>query len=197
MSNGKSPSESGYNFRLQLSGGFLLLLSLTGFLCGVEALFSAALAAGVHELGHLALILNQGSLPSVLRLDASGASLRCSGPHPNVRQELFRAMAGPAAGLALWMLLRGSDIVFLVSIADMSLMLSLVNLLPAQGLDGGRILDCLLAYMLRPDSWLRFSAVLGFLSALLTLSLGIFRSPQLFLYGIWLFLRQLRIRSHD
>ena len=63
MSNEKSRSHPGYPFRLEISGGFLLLASLTGFLCGGEALCAAALAAAVHELGHLALILQQGNQP--------------------------------------------------------------------------------------------------------------------------------------
>ena len=197
MSNENSRSASACAFRLELSGGFLLLLSLTGFLCGREALLAASLAAAVHELGHLALILGQGSLPSQLSLDVSGASLRCRGPEPNVRQEFVRALAGPAAGLLLWLLLRSSASAYLHAAAGMSLMLSLVNLLPAPGLDGGRILDCLLTDVLEADRWLRFSGWLGFLSALLTIALGTLRSPQLFLYGLWILLRQLRRRARD
>ena len=197
MSNGNSPSAPGCSFHLELSGGFLLLLSITGFLCGTQALFAAALAAAVHELGHLALILCQGSVPGSMRLDASGASLRCLGPVPTVREELVRALAGPAAGLGMWVLLRGSASVFLHMSAGMSLMLSLVNLLPAPGLDGGRVLDCLMSGAAEADRWLRLAPWLGFFSALLTLLLGIFRSPQLFLYGVWLFLRQVKVRLRD
>ena len=79
----------------------------------------------------------------------------------------------------------------------MSLMLSLVNLLPAPGLDGGRVLDCLMTGAAKADRWLRLAPWLGFLSALLSLLLGICRSPQLFLYGIWLFLRQVKARLRN
>ena len=197
MSNGKSLSESGYSFGLTISGGFLLLMSITGFLCGAEALSAAVLAAAAHELGHLILILGQGCLPSSLRLDSSGAVLRCQGPEPAVRQELIRALAGPAAGFLLWLLLRSALSPFLQAAAGMSLMLCLVNLLPAPGLDGGRVLACLLMDLLEAESWLRLSALLGYFSAILILTLGLFRSPQLFLYGLWLFLRQLRARLRD
>lgn len=197
MSNEKSLSAGSFPFRLEISGGFLLLMSLTGFLCGREALCAAALAAAAHELGHLALILRQGNLPRRLTLDISGACLRCFGPEPCARQELLRAMAGPGTGLLLWLLLRGNAIGFLRSVSEMSLMLSLVNLLPAPGLDGGRVLGCLLPGLMAAGQWERLSGILGSLSVLLTAALGILHSPQLFLYGLWLLLRQLRLRLRD
>ena len=197
MSNEKSLAETGCCFRLEISGGFLLLASLTGFLCGGRALSSAVLAAAAHELGHLALILRPGNLPRRLTLDVSGACLYCFGPEPDVRQEMLRALSGPGAGLLLWLMLRGSANGFLRSVSEMSLMLSLVNLLPAPGLDGGRVLRCLLPGFLPPHQWERLSGAFGFFSVLLTTALGILRSPQLFLYGLWLLLRQLRIRLRD
>lgn len=197
MSNEMSLSEGGSVFRLELSGGFLLLLSLTGFFCGGEALAAAMIAAAVHELGHLALILAQGSLPRRLILDISGACLYCAGMEPGPRQELARAAAGPAAGFLLWLCFRAGGSGFLRSVAAMSLMLSLINLLPAYGLDGDRILGCLLPRFLTPDRRELLSCLLGLFSALASLALGILFSPQLFLYGIWLLLRQLRIRLRD
>ncbi len=197
MSNEKSLSEPGCSFRLEISGGFLLLVSLTGFLCGIEALCAAALAAAVHELGHLTLILRQGNLPRRLTLDISGACLHCFGPEPCARQELVRALAGPGAGLLLWLLLRGSESGLLRASSEMSLALSLVNLLPAPGLDGGRVLCCLLPGRMPLHRWERLSGAFGFSSVILTAALGIRYSPQLFLYGLWLLLRQVRLRLRD
>ncbi len=197
MSNEKSLSVGSFPFRLEISGGFLLLVSLTGFLCGRESLGAAALAAAVHELGHLALILWQGNLPRRLTLDISGACLHCCGPEPRARQELLRALAGPGTGFLLWLLLRGNAVGLLRSAAEMSLMLSLVNLLPAPGLDGGRVLGCLLPGLMAAGMWERLSEGLGILSVLLATALGILHSPQLFLYGLWLLLRQLRLRLRD
>ena len=197
MSNEKSLSTMEYRFRLEVSSGFLLLVSVTGFLCGAEALLAAALAAAVHEIGHLALILWQGSLPVRVRLDISGACLYCSGPLPSLQQELVRALAGPGMGLGLWLLLSPATGGFLRSASEMSLMLSLVNLLPAPGLDGGRVLSCLLPGIMTSDRWTRLSGWLGILSGLLTMALGFLRSPQLFLYGLWLLLRQLNFRLRN
>ncbi len=185
MSNEKSCPCGQTFFQLEISGGFILLMTTSAFFGGGTMTAAAAIAACTHELGHLAVILRQGSVPRRLRLDASGASLYCIGPEPGIRQELLRAAAGPAAGALLWLLLLPSPSGFLRSVGEMSLMLSLTNLLPVRGLDGGRILNCLcgeaaspLAYYL-PD----------LLSILLTLLLGLRFSPQLFLYGLWLLLR--------
>ncbi len=139
----------------------------------------------------------QGSLPRRLILDASGACLFCAGREPDTRQELIRASAGPAAGLILWLALRFSGNGFLRTAANMSLMLSLTNLLPASGLDGDRILCCLLSRVLTADGCERISVLLGMLSTMAAVILGILHSPQLFLYGIWLSLRQLRIRLRN
>ncbi len=197
MSNEKSPSARRYPFRLQLSGGFLLLVSMTGFLCGYETLCAAVLAASVHELGHLVLILWQNNLPRRLILDVSGACLDCRGPEPDARQELLRALAGPGMGMILWWSLRDSPSELLNKSSEMSLMLSLVNLLPAPGLDGSRVLNCLLSGVTETYRRERLSLWLGFPAAVMTMALGTLHSPQLFLYGLWLFLRQVRICLRD
>ena len=197
MSNEKSHPEQERIFRLEISGGFLLLLSFTAFLCGGGNVFAAAIAAAFHELGHLALILLQGSLPRRLTLDVSGACLRCYGPEPSANQELLRAMAGPSAGLVLWLVLHSSVNGFLSAAGEMSLMLSLVNLLPAPGLDGGRVLNAVLSGTVSPDFRDDLFERLGILTSLLAVLLGVLHSPQLFLYGLWLFLRMVKLRLRD
>ncbi len=197
MSNEKSHPEQERIFRLEISGGFLLLLSFTAFLCGGGNVFAAAIAAAFHELGHLALILLQGSLPKRLTLDVSGACLRCYGPEPSANQELLRAMAGPAVGLVLWLVLHSSVNGFLSAAGEMSLMLSLVNLLPAPGLDGGRVLNAIITGTVSPDFRDDLFERLGILTSLLAVLLGVLHSPQLFLYGLWLFLRMVKLRLRD
>jgi stage IV sporulation protein FB len=196
MSNEMSAPGKQCSFRLEVSGGFLLLVSVSGFLWGGGVLAAAVLAAAFHELGHLYLILGQGALPSRLRLDLSGACLFCAGRTPDRREELVRALAGPVSGLLLWAVLRASPAPLLQRMASLSLMLSLVNLLPASGLDGGRVLECILSPLdaLRSEA---LTAWLSFLSAALALILGALHSPQLFLYGAWLLFRAAKIRLPD
>jgi stage IV sporulation protein FB len=185
MSNEKSLPAGQTSFRLEISGGFLLLLSFSAFLCGAAAVAEIAAAAAVHELGHLAVILAQGALPRRLRLDISGASLDCAGPEPDLRGELLRASAGPLAGLVLWFSLQLSGTEALMSMGKVSLLLSLTNLLPACGLDGERMLRCLR----RPPASALEELLPGLLSSALLTLLGLRFSPQLLLFGLWLLFR--------
>ena len=76
-------------------------------------------------------------------------------------------------------------------------MLSLVNLLPAPGLDGGRVLNAVLSGTVSPDFIDNLFERLGILTSLLAVLLGVLHSPQLFLYGLWLFLRMVKLRLRD
>jgi len=174
-------------FRLEVSGGFFLLLALGWLVWGEATLCAALLAAAVHELGHLAVLAGQGSIPRLLRLDASGAMLRWRGGSCSRAGEVCRALAGPGAGLVLFAFLRLTPVLFLRRVSDMSLMLTLVNLLPHSALDGGRALDALLG-----PGIMTLRAWLDGLCAALCLSLGALRSPPLFVYGLWLLARTLR-----
>ena len=195
MSN-KNSILSEVPVHLEITGGFLLLCAVTGFFCGGETLCAAALAAAVHEWGHLAVMLAQGAVPTALRLDASGACLRCK-EEPSYRQELWRALAGPLAGLLLWEMLRGSGNAFLRGTAGMSLLLSGVNLLPGEGLDGGRALRCLSWRLFPPERAELLPRIVGWVTAAGCFVIGLKYSPQLGLYGFWLLLRSAGIGRND
>lgn len=181
---------------LEITGGFLLLCAVTGFFCGGKAFCAAALAAAVHEWGHLAVMLRQGCIPTALRLDASGACLRCM-EEPSYRQELWRALAGPLAGLLLWAALRGSGEPFLRNTAGMSFLLSAVNLLPGEGLDGGRALRSLSWRLFKPERAELLPRLIGWVTAAGCFLTGLRYSPQLGLYGFWLLLRSAGIGMND
>ena len=188
MSN-KMSALSENRLRIEVTGGFLLLTALTGFFCGEGMLLAAAVAAAAHELGHVAAMLRQGCLPSALRLDATGACLRCTGPIPGYGQELRRALAGPAAGIMLWFLLRPLPGDFAARCGRMSLLLSAVNLLPGAGLDGERALRCLILRRWEPSRAERLLRSAQWTAALGCFAGGLRWNPQLCLYGFWLLLR--------
>ena len=196
MSNKKS-ALSEVPVRLEISGGFLLLCAVTGFFCGSGTLCAAVLAAAVHEWGHLAVMLAQGCIPAALRLDGSGACIRCVGELPSDRQELRRALAGPLAGILFWTAMRGSCSAFLRAAAGMSLLLSIVNLLPGEGLDGGRALRCLAWRLLPAGAAESLPRAAGWVTAAACFLIGLRLQPQLGLYGFWLLLRSAGIGDSD
>ena len=177
-------------FRLEVAGDFLLLLTLTWFFCGGAALSVLLLAASVHELGHAFALLGLGQLPRALRMDGAGLCFRCP-PAETDGRELLRTMAGPAAGLLLALVLRGSTVPFLRRCAEASLALSALNLLPASCLDGGRLTRSLAALAFGPAVAERMSLTLDWACILLFLFLGLWVRPDWLLWSGWLLARRL------
>ena len=193
MSNEMSksgPAEEAEAFRLEVTGDFLLLLTLTWFFCGKEALGALALAAAVHELGHAALFVGLGQRPRALRMDAAGLCFRCPTAGSEER-ELLRTLAGPAAGLLLGLVLRGSPEPFLRLAAGASLVLSGLNLLPASCLDGGRLMRSLAALAFGPAAAERISQALDWACILLFLFLGLRVRPDWLLWSGWVLAQRL------
>lgn len=111
-------------------------------------LAAVALAAGVHELGHIAALRALGYAVGGIRVEAQGLCISYSGA-PNAARELAAALAGPAAGLLLAYILSYMSArlcsPWLSLAAGASLILSLFNLLPILPLDGGRALLLMLS----------------------------------------------------
>lgn len=125
--------------RIQVSPGAAVFFPAL-FFWDSTGWFSALIpAAAVHELGHLAAVkLCRGTVTG-LRLDLTGLCMEVTPIAEPVRQALCAA-AGPAAGLLLWLAAAGSGRAYWHMCGEISLLLSLFNLLPALPLDGGRIL---------------------------------------------------------
>ena len=159
-------------------GGALSL----GLLCLLDGpLLRAMLAAAfVHELGHILALKLCGARIVQLRVDLCGLCL-VSTAVSSTRDEIFCALAGPAAGL-LW----AHTAHFWPLSAGFSLLLSTYNLLPALPLDGGRALLSLCG-----RRWLlRISGLLS-AAALLTLALWA-PFPLLIIPALWLWLEAIR-----
>lgn len=111
-------------------------------------LTAVALAAGVHELGHIAALRVLGYAVGGIRAEAQGFCISYSGA-PNIARELAAALAGPAAGLLMAYILSYMSVrlcsSWLSLAAGASLILSLFNLLPILPLDGGRALLLMLS----------------------------------------------------
>lgn len=179
--------------RIEVTGGFLLLLAWLNYLDRSFLVPMALAACAAHELGHVAAIRLLGGTIKEIRLTAIGAELVLARPLA-YWQEGLSALAGP--GINLLLALAGCH--FTLTFAGLNLALALFNLLPVGRLDGGRAVYCTLALLAGPGAadragrWLDCLCTAGVTAAglLLTLRCG---NITLLLAALWLlavFLRQ-------
>lgn len=121
-----------------------------------------ALAAAVHEAGHILALKGMGRGPSKLKLTPLGAELTPGGAL-SYPQEMIAAAAGPAFSL-IFALIWAKTRHFLL--AGMSLSLGVCNLLPLYPLDGGRMAAGLCGQLLPPLWAGRVTRALGLVTAL-------------------------------
>lgn len=119
--------------RISVSFGFCALACFIGWL-NWRICLCFLTAAAVHELGHLAVIKLHHKPIRQIRIEALGAVIiiGCM----DHKTEWHCALAGPVAGALFGLLL----LRIWPECAVISLLLSVVNLLPLYPLDGGRIL---------------------------------------------------------
>lgn len=142
----------------------VLILPFLLFFSGAEiaSLLVFLSAALFHELGHaLCAALLQRKITE-LRIEPFGARISLGGDI-SYCQEFFIALSGPAAGILLFFVARrlGFD-----GVADCSLFLGLINLLPVATLDGGRAALCAVSYFFGPQTGARVVKIYGKLCAL-------------------------------
>lgn len=183
--------------RIEISGSALLVAAVLFYLDREGVIFWLLLACALHELGHWWAIYLLGGKVQGARLSCVGAELRLSPAHPLSPGKLaLAALAGPTVNLLLavgsGLLARGGAGSRLYLFAGINLGLACFNLLPAERLDGGRILMGLLGGMSREDLaekvvwWCSFVVTILFFFAgglLLWESGG--RNFTLILAGLW------------
>ena len=125
--------------RVEVTGGFLLLLAWLNYLDRSFLVPMAVLACGAHELGHLLAIRLLGGAVREIRLTAIGAELVLAGPL-GYWQEGAAALAGPGVNLLLALLC--CQFSWGLSFAGLNLVLALFNLpwrcWPGRGWPPGR-----------------------------------------------------------
>ena len=179
--------------RVEVTGGFLLLLAWLNYLDRSFLVPRALAACAAHELGHIAAIRLLGGDVRGIRLTAIGAELVLERPLA-YWQEGLSALAGP--GINLLLALAGCQ--FAITFAGLNLALALFNLLPMGRLDGGRAVCCTLSLLAGPGAADRVGRWLDCLCAASVTAAGLFLTLQsgnitLLLAALWLlavFLRQ-------
>ena len=117
---------------IEADGGFWLVLGLMVLLFPLRILAAIALAAAIHELGHILSVLLCGGRIHRIRLHPGGAQILAAPLAPG--QELLCILAGPGAGALTVLAWR----VF-PELAAAGLLQTVFNLLPLPNLDGGRM----------------------------------------------------------
>ena len=107
------------------------------------ALLAVLIPVLAHELGHVAVLLLLKAKISGFAVEPRGLCIQYSGVLSE-SAEIAAALSGPAAGMLYALMLRGFSLYnscrFFQLSSDMSLLLSLFNLLPVLPLDGGTAL---------------------------------------------------------
>jgi Zn-dependent protease/CBS domain-containing protein len=177
---------------------FLLLLLLvfvagesvfgTGGINGVIFVILVFASVVFHELSHSLVARHYGiSVEDITLLPIGGVARMTTNPE-QPRQEIFIAIAGPAAsfflafclwfaasffgtGVTVWdMSVRGSLLAQLIAV---NLVLGIFNLLPAFPMDGGRVLRGILGLYLSPYTATRIAVGVGQVFAIVLFFLGI------------------------
>ncbi|MDF2838457.1 MAG: peptidase [Evtepia sp.] len=184
--------------KVQISGGFGILLGILLFLDEQNIVPWALVACFLHELGHVFAIHLLGGKVQAFHVTIIGAEILPIRKRLfSYREELLIAAAGPIMSLALAVISASCAVGHsrnenVLMFSGLNLAVGVFNLLPAGPLDGGRMLKI---FLLKRFSLQEGEQVYYYISALFSiglLSLGIFHlvrlggNVTLLLTGIWL-----------
>ena len=93
--------------RLEVTGGFLLLIAWFGLVNGWKILAMVLGASLLHEMGHWLVLRLMGCETTRLRITVLGAELESRSRQLSYGGELAAVLAGPAANLLAGLLLSG------------------------------------------------------------------------------------------
>lgn len=189
--------KSKASVRAAVSPLFVLVTVLFPLITGKSWIFLFALAALLHECGHLLALWLLGGRVERLSLRLSGAEIGYRGSRLSYGGEALLALAGPGMNL-LWaclcgLLARRWPDPRLYRFVGCHLTLALFNLLPALPLDGGRVLKALLESLFPLKGEPAARAVSGGVGLLLLL-LGLYvlktgQNPTLLAAGVVILLK--------
>jgi len=181
------------------------------YLWGLGLTLALFLSVLLHELAHAIYARRKGAAVHDITLLMIGGVSRIGETH-EARHEAVMALAGPGASLGIGVLAGGLEAlvpagwldlrVALVLVAEMNILLSLFNLIPAFPMDGGRVLRALLATRVGALRATQIASLVGKVFATGFVAAGILGGGIfLFLIGGFVFLgaeaenRQVKMKS--
>lgn len=139
--------------KIELTPGAVLLLTAVAALSGVKMAALMVAAAAFHELGHWAAIRLCGGRVTRVLLGAGGARMWTAGSFGYLTDAAV-ALAGPGASALLAMICGtlgdGAGREWMYTLAGLSALYCLFNLLPMGPMDGGRALYAVCSALLGP-----------------------------------------------
>lgn len=192
-------SKVGSYVRIGLIPGLLMLAMI--ILEPADLSLPSLLAAALHECGHLAAATALGIELRSLDIGPLGATLRIRGSLISYRREWLLCAAGPAVNIICAVLSylhicgSGTTEGAAVWFCAVSAMLAVLNLLPVDGFDGGRMLACVAGAVAGPLAASRAVAVCSFLSVIALWMLSVYllmrhgTSLSLFIFSLSVFNR--------
>lgn len=163
--------------------------------------FSSLAAAVLHECGHLIAAVWLGIPLRSLDIGMFGASLKVRGALISYPKEWILCAAGPAMNFlsavlaGVWSLNIGYLSECGEWFASVSLMLGMLNLIPAEGFDGGRMLSVSVSMIFGPRAAARILTLTSFMSIIALWMLSVYllirfgTSLSLFVFTVSLFYR--------
>jgi Zn-dependent protease len=163
--------------------------------------FPSLAGAVLHESGHMLAAMLLGIPLRSLDIGIFGASLKVRGSLISYPKEFLLCAAGPAMNFlsALAVIIFSEHRGYYSECGEwfisVSVMLGLLNLIPAEGFDGGRMLSVVLTSMLGPRISARMLSVTTFLSIVILWMFSVYlllrygTSLSLFVFTLSLFYR--------
>lgn len=170
--------------RIRYDSGAVLLLGIILFSLTWNEAAALTVAAIAHEAGHVVMLVMLGSVPQGVHFTLSGPVILYREPD-SVWKAVMITLSGPLSGLLLSLILH----LIWPACSEISLLLSVFNLIPVLPLDGGRVLQAAM-----PSQKIKLLSILGFLipSALMIFGLAMIRYGQngfgILVFGCWLLL---------
>lgn len=154
--------------KIHISFFFGLTVALIGLFDKTGTVFLCLLSGLLHETGHLTVLLLSREKPKEIHVTPFGIRIeRKDENFLSFKKEILCAFAGPLVNIALWLIFYGTYF------SKINLSIALLNLLPCEPLDGGKILENFLKLKSSKEKAEKISFIISCITVLPVMVLGV------------------------
>ncbi len=148
--------------KITVSFFFALTVAILGMFDKSGKILLCLLFAALHECGHLLVILISKEKPKEIAVTPFGIRIeRKAGTTVSFKNEALCAFAGPLVNLIFSLIFYIADKKIFENLIFVNLTLALINLLPCEPLDGGKIVENLLKAKFPEETSEKFLTVIS------------------------------------